>query len=305
MQDMLERAAEGTAVASNVMRLVETADREGPIAGSRRQRLSSTCPSSVAKLTPLGRQVLDLISDRIWCGCSMQTPTGGAIMSTFVMGCCRAYRRIARAFPHQYRAICGDGLEQLGEDLVPRVWQQQGVVGLIRLFGDLALRLPCEHFSTWADRLREATMADDVFEGTWRARQSEASLWKVDRPAPQQAFLRFEPTDTGYLMVAYGVVNGEACAERPQAIIADGRRRPLLDLSGRPIPGVPAGAMTFGSGGSQTLGSVQRWTVGARGGQCRCPLMEDAHVRTSSGPFGLSSRDGARLSRRIYNRSRA
>jgi hypothetical protein len=50
-------------------------------------------------------------------------------MSTFVMGCSRAYRRIARAFPHQYRAICGDGLEQLGEDLVPRVWQQQGVSG--------------------------------------------------------------------------------------------------------------------------------------------------------------------------------
>jgi hypothetical protein len=25
------------------------------------------------------------------------------------------------------------------------------------------------------------------------------------------------------------VVNGEACAERPQAIIADGRRRPQLD----------------------------------------------------------------------------
>ena len=136
-------------------------------------------------------------------------------MSTFVRGCGRAYRRMARAFPHQYRAICGDGLEQLGEDLVPRVWQQQGVVGLIRLFGDLALRLPCEHFSTWADRLREATMADDVFEGTWRARQSEPSLWKVDRPAPQQAYLRFEPTDTGYLMVAYGMVNGEACAERP------------------------------------------------------------------------------------------
>jgi hypothetical protein len=168
-------------------------------------------------------------------------------VSPFVTACCRAYRRIARAFPHQYRAICGDGLEQLGEDLVPRVWQQQGVAGLIRLFGDLALRLPCEHFATWADRLREATMADDFFEGTWRAKQSEISEWKVDQPAPQQAFLRFEPTDTGYLMVAYGVVNGEACAERPQMIIADGCRRPLLDLSGRPIPGVPAGAMTFGS----------------------------------------------------------
>ena len=91
-------------------------------------------------------------------------------------------------------------------------------------------------------------MTSDLFEGTWRARQSEPSQWKVpDQPAPQQAYLRFEPTDTGYLMFAYGVVNGEACAERPQTIIADGRRRPLLDLSGRPIPGVPAGAMTFGN----------------------------------------------------------
>jgi hypothetical protein len=35
-------------------------------------------------------------------------------MSAFVTGCRRAYRRIARAFPRQYRAICGDGLEQLG-----------------------------------------------------------------------------------------------------------------------------------------------------------------------------------------------
>jgi hypothetical protein len=168
-------------------------------------------------------------------------------MSTFVMGCSRAYRRIARAFPHQYRAICGDGLEQLGEDVVPRVWQQHGVPGLIRLFADLVWHLPCEYLFMWIDRLKGATMTDDLFEGTWRARQGEPSQWKVDHPAPQQAFLRFEPTDTGYLMVAYGVVNGEACAERPQAIIADGRRRPLLDLSGRPIPGMPTGAITFGS----------------------------------------------------------
>ena len=175
-------------------------------------------------------------------------------MSTFVVGCSRAYRRIARAFPHQYRAICGDGLEQLGEDVVPRVWQQYGVAGVIRLFADLAWRLPYEYLSTWAAKVKEATMTNDLFEGTWRATQNEVSQWKVDRPAPQQAYLRFEPTDTGYLMTAYGVVNGEACAERPQMIIADGRRRPLLDLSGRPIPGVPAGAMTFGSRpDSQTL----------------------------------------------------
>lgn len=168
-------------------------------------------------------------------------------MSTFVVGCSRAYRRIARAFPHQYRTICGDGLEQLGEDVVPRVWQQHGVAGVIRLFADLVWRLPYEYLSTWVGRVKEATMTDDLFEGTWRAKQSEASQWKVDQPAPQQAYLRFEPTETGYLMTAYGVVNGQACAERPQMIVADGRRRPLLDLSGRPIPGVPAGAITFGS----------------------------------------------------------
>jgi hypothetical protein len=46
--------------------------------------------------------------------------------------------------------------------------------------------------------------------------------------------------------VAYGVVNGQAAAERPQSITTDGLRRPLLDLSGRPIPGVPAGATSYG-----------------------------------------------------------
>lgn len=168
-------------------------------------------------------------------------------MSPFVKGCALAYRHMARAFPRDYRALCGDGLERLGEDLVPRVWQQQGVIGLIRLFGDLAVRLPWEHVSSWASTFREATMPDDIFEGTWRARQEEPSLWKAEGPPPQQAYLRFEPTDTGYLMLAYGVVNGKACAERPQSIIADGRRRPLLDFGGRPIPGVPPGAMTFGS----------------------------------------------------------
>jgi hypothetical protein len=59
--------------------------------------------------------------------------------------------------------------------------------------------------------------------------------------------VRFEATETGYLMFAYGIVNGQAVAERPQPIVADGRRRPLVDLNGRPIPGAPAGAMAFGS----------------------------------------------------------
>ena len=169
-------------------------------------------------------------------------------MSPFVIACSRLYRRMARAFPREFRAICGDGLEQLGEDVVPQVWQQQGATGMAFLFADLVLRLPYEYVAGWTDRLKEATMTGDPFEGTWRATQSEAAVWRVAGQArPEQTCLRFEATDTGYLMVAYGVVDGKAAAERPQSIIADGRRRPLLDLGGRPIPGVPAGAMSFGS----------------------------------------------------------
>jgi hypothetical protein len=50
----------------------------------------------------------------------------------------------------------------------------------------------------------------------------------------------------GYLLVAYGIVNGQAVAERPTRIRADGQRRPVVDLNGRPIPGVPAGAIAIG-----------------------------------------------------------
>ena len=104
-------------------------------------------------------------------------------------------------------------------------------------------------------------MTDDVFEGTWTA-TSEVLQWDVrGNPKPQQACVRFEATETGYLMVAYGIVDGKAVAERPQAISTDGRRRPLLDLNGRPIPSVPSGAVAFGSrSDSQTLeiGRVRR-----------------------------------------------
>lgn len=175
-------------------------------------------------------------------------------MSGWVTVCRRLYRRAARTFPYEFRAVCGDGLEQLGEDVVPLVWQQQGIVGMIRLFADLAMRLPYEYLSTWISKAKELTMTDDVFEGTWTAK-SEDSQWDVrDNPKPQQACCRFEATETGYLMVAYGIVDGKAVAERPQAISTDGRRRPLLDLNGRPIPGVPPGAVAFGSrSDSQTL----------------------------------------------------
>jgi hypothetical protein len=162
-----------------------------------------------------------------------------------VSGCGRLYRRVARAFPEEFRAVCGDGLEQLGQDVAPLVWQQRGVVGLVRLFSDLAVRLPYEYLSSLIGKLKEVTMSGDVFEGTWKARSDDTQWDNTRSPKPQQACVRFEATDTGYLMVAYGIVDGQAVAERPQTISTDGRRRPLLDLSGRPIPGVPAGAVGF------------------------------------------------------------
>ena len=166
-------------------------------------------------------------------------------MSAFATGCGHLYRRVARAFPRKFRLICGDGLEQLGEDMAPLVWQEQGVVGLIRLFADLALSLPYEYFSTWTGTLKEITMTGDVFEGTWKARNEE-SQWDPNY-TPSQACLRFEATEAGYLLVAYGIKDGQAVAERPTSIVADGRRRPVVDLNGRPIPGVPPGTQMFGS----------------------------------------------------------
>jgi hypothetical protein len=42
-------------------------------------------------------------------------------MSRWVKGCGRMYGRLARAFPHEFRMICGDGLERLGQDIAPLV----------------------------------------------------------------------------------------------------------------------------------------------------------------------------------------
>jgi hypothetical protein len=162
-----------------------------------------------------------------------------------VIGFSRLYRRLARGFPHEFRMICGDGLEQLGADMLPRVWQEQGILGPIRCFTDLAVHLVLEHVSSCIAKLKELTMADDVFEGTWKAK-NEKSQWDPNY-TPEQACLRFEATDTGYLLVAYGIKDGQAVAERPTPIVPDGRRRPIVDLNGRPIPGVPAGAVAFGS----------------------------------------------------------
>ena len=88
-------------------------------------------------------------------------------------------------------------------------------------------------------------MTADLFEGTWKGNKEKSQY--DPKYKPEQVCLRFEATETGYLMFAYGVVDGKAVAERPTPITADGKRRPVVDLQGRPIPGVPPGAMAFGT----------------------------------------------------------
>ena len=156
-----------------------------------------------------------------------------------------AFRRVARMFPHEFRVNCGDGLEHLGADVLRPVYKELGTIGVMRCFADLIVRLPVEYLATLTKKLKELNMSDDLFEGTWKAKIDESNF----DPAysPEQACIRFEPTDEGYLMVAYGIKDGQAVAERPTSIIPDGRRRPIVDLNGRPIPGVPAGAVTFGN----------------------------------------------------------
>lgn len=165
-------------------------------------------------------------------------------MSGWLGACARVYRTVARAYPRNFRLVCGDGLEQLGDDLVPLVWQSEGPLGVARLFADLAFRLPVEYMKSGFGNMKELTMTGDPFEGTWRAIYDK-SQWDP-KYTHEQACLRFEATENGYFLVAYGVKDGKAVAERPTTIVADGRRRPILDLNGRPIPGVPPGAVGFG-----------------------------------------------------------
>lgn len=166
-------------------------------------------------------------------------------MNPIVGRCSTAYRHVARAFPRRFRMVCGDGLETLGADILPLVLREQGIIGVVRCFADLVTQLSMEYVSDWIGKLKELNMSDDPFEGTWKA-NNDKSKWDPNY-TPEEACLRFEPTDEGYLLVAYGIKDGQPVAERPTPIIPDGRRRPILDLSGRPMPGVPPGALAYGN----------------------------------------------------------
>src|SRR6202050_5585054 len=71
----------------------------------------------------------------------------------------RIYRRLAQAFPHEFKLVYGAEVMQLGEDVVEEIAQRHGIAGLIRLVADIAIRLPVEYLSEMRGDMRYAVRA--------------------------------------------------------------------------------------------------------------------------------------------------
>jgi predicted permease len=68
-------------------------------------------------------------------------------MNPRVNVCLALYRRLANAYPHEFRVLYGEDLNRLGEDAAPDAWRRYGMRGLVRLLADIAIRLPAEYLS--------------------------------------------------------------------------------------------------------------------------------------------------------------
>ena len=52
----------------------------------------------------------------------------------------RIYRALARAFPYEFKNAYGDELVQVTENAIEPIWRRHGVLGLVWLLADIALR---------------------------------------------------------------------------------------------------------------------------------------------------------------------
>lgn len=57
------------------------------------------------------------------------------------------YRRLAGAFPHEFKLAFGDEMIQAGEEAIADIAKRHGTLGLVRLIADLLLRLPIEYLN--------------------------------------------------------------------------------------------------------------------------------------------------------------
>lgn len=66
----------------------------------------------------------------------------------------KLYRRLAEAFPHEFKNVYGDELLEATEDAIDRIWRRHGVGGLARLLLDIAIRVPAEHLAEFRQDVR-------------------------------------------------------------------------------------------------------------------------------------------------------
>src|SRR6202451_1546256 len=66
----------------------------------------------------------------------------------------RIYRRLAQAFPHEFKLAYGPEVTQLGQDVVEDIAKRHGVASLIRLIADIAIRVPLEYLSEMRGDMR-------------------------------------------------------------------------------------------------------------------------------------------------------
>ena len=71
----------------------------------------------------------------------------------------RIYRRLAQAFPQEFKLAYGTEVMQLGEDVVKEIAKRHGAAGLIRLLADIAIRVPLEYLSEMRGDMRYAMRA--------------------------------------------------------------------------------------------------------------------------------------------------
>jgi macrolide transport system ATP-binding/permease protein len=64
------------------------------------------------------------------------------------------YRRLAQAFPHEFKLAYGEEVMLLGEDVIDEIARRQGARGLLRLIADIAIRVPLEYFSEMRGDMR-------------------------------------------------------------------------------------------------------------------------------------------------------
>jgi len=71
----------------------------------------------------------------------------------------RIYRRLAQAFPHEFKLAYGTEVAQLGEDVVEDIAKRHGAAGLLRLIADIAVRVPLEYLTEMRQDMRYSLRA--------------------------------------------------------------------------------------------------------------------------------------------------